>query len=95
MCLAELSWLVNGIKSEIVCINVGSTETGYIIPEKIDNTVLIIKFTGSACLKNRTKERPKNDSPKKGIIITNNKKNTISIDEKENEWFPSNWSKNI
>jgi len=93
MLLAEFSWSVNGIKSEIFCINEGKTETGYIIPEKIETRVWIRKFIGSACLKYKTNDSAKNDIPKKGIIITKKNKNESRIDASENEWSPNSWSR--
>ena len=63
-----------GIKFEILCINPGKTETGYIIPEKTVIKIFIIKFIGSACLKYKTNESAKKDNAKNGIIINKSKK---------------------
>ena len=86
--LIELSWCVSGIISEIFCIKSGNTETGYIIPEKIDTTIFIKKFIGSACLKYKTNDSAKNDKAKNGIIITINNKKDMQIEESVKTWFP-------
>ena len=79
-CLTEFNWLVRGIRFEILCINPGKTETGYIIPEKIDIKIFIRKFIGSACLKYKTNDKAKNDNAKKGIIINKIKKNAVKTE---------------
>ncbi|MFL2693725.1 MAG: hypothetical protein ACJ0G1_08460 [Gammaproteobacteria bacterium] len=58
-----------GIRYEIFCINDGKTDTGYIIPEKIETTADIKKLTGSPCLKYKTKDSDKNANAIKGISI--------------------------
>jgi hypothetical protein len=83
-CRAELSWLVKGIKFEIFCINNGKTETGYKIPEKIETNKAIKKLTGSACLKYKTKDRPKNDKAIKGISIIKKSKTEKTTEISEN-----------
>ncbi len=93
MYLIELSWCVSGIILEIFCIKSGNTETGYIIPENIDTTIFIKKFTGSACLKYKTNDSAKNDKAKNGIIITINSKKEMQTEESVKAWFPIIWSK--
>ena len=88
MYLIELSWCVSGIIFEIFCIKSGNTETGYIIPENIDTTIFIKKFTGSACLKYKTNDSAKNDKAKNGIIITINSKKVMQTEESVKAWFP-------
>ena len=83
-CRAELSWLVKGIKFEIFCINNGKTVTGYKIPEKIETNKAIKKLTGSACLKYKTKDRPKNDKAIKGISIIKKSKTEKTTEISEN-----------
>ena len=63
----------------------GKTETGYIIPEKIEITILIRKLIGSDCLKYKTKDSAKNDKAKKGIDIIRKRKNAIRIEDIENK----------
>jgi hypothetical protein len=87
-CLAELSWLVNGMKFEISCINKGKTETGYKIPEKIETNKLIRKLTGSACLKYKTKDRARNDNAIKGISIIKKSKTEKTTEISKNSWLP-------
>ena len=94
-CLVELSWLVNGIRYEIFWRNPGKTETGYIIPEKIDSSRLIIKLIGSACLKYKTNDNAKNDNAKKGIIMSINNKNEKKIEANEKSWSLISWRKRI
>ena len=61
------------MKFEMLCIKGGRTDTGYKIPEKIESIKFIIKLIGSACLKYKTKDKAKNDSAMKGIIIIRKK----------------------
>ena len=76
-------------------MNTGITVTGYIIPEKIDTKVLIIKFIGFDCLKYKMKDSDGNDNAKNGIIIIKTNKREIIIEENIKVWLPKNCIRNI